>query len=119
MINTVDKLCKADTEEDTTKRIIDKYIDHLEDAYGPLTDRVQEINQRNRKFEELVIEADIIKAHGNIFTYEKQGKGKIPTTLTDDQIDDISNELEERRTRISDNFRTAQYSQKGVDQLML
>ena len=49
MINTVDKLCKADTEEDTTKRTIDKYIDHLEDSYGPLTDRVLEVDQSTER----------------------------------------------------------------------
>ena len=70
-------------------------------------------------FEELEIEADIIKAHRNIITYEKQGKEKLPTNLTDDPIDDIINELEKRRAKLSDNCRTAQYSKKGVDQLML
>ena len=44
MVNTVDKLRKADIEEDTAKRTIDEYIHNLEDTYGPLNDRVQEVN---------------------------------------------------------------------------
>ena len=57
-----------------------------------MTGKLQEVDQRNNTFEELAIEADIIKAHGNIITYWKQGKEEIPTNLTDGQINVISNE---------------------------
>ena len=65
------------------------------------------------------MEADLIKAHENIITYEKQGKEKIPATLTDEQINDLSNDLEKIRAKIRDNCRTAPYTQKGVNQLTL
>ena len=34
MVNIVDKLCKADAEENTTKRTLTKYIHNLEDTHG-------------------------------------------------------------------------------------
>ena len=94
LANIVDKLHKANAEEEAAKRKLDDYINNLEDTHGPLTKKVQEVDQRNSIFEELAIEADKIRAHGNIIAYEKQAKEKIPTTLTEDQIDKINNELE-------------------------
>ena len=44
MVNIVDKLCKADAEEDTTKRTLNKYIHNLEDTHGPLTEKLQEVD---------------------------------------------------------------------------
>ena len=43
-------------------------------------------------------EADEIRAHGNIIAYEKQAKEKILTTLTEGQIDNITNELQKKST---------------------
>ena len=56
--------------------------------------KVRDVDQRNSVFEGLATEADEIRAHGNIIAYEKQAKEKIPTTLTEGQIDNINNELE-------------------------
>ena len=66
MVNTVDKIHKADAEEDTTETTLNKYIHNLEDTHGPLTKKVQEIDRRNNIFEELAIEADEIKTNKNI-----------------------------------------------------
>ena len=56
--------------------------------------KVQDVNQRNSTFERLVIEDNEIRAHGNVIAYEKQAKEKIPTTLTEGQVDNINNEQE-------------------------
>ena len=37
ILKIVDKLCKADAEEDTAKKTLNIYVHNLEDTHGPLT----------------------------------------------------------------------------------
>ena len=83
-----------------------------------LMKRVQKVNRRNSVLEALEIEAEEIKDHGNIIAYGKQAKKKAPNRLSEEQVDNLSIELENRRTQLNDTCRTAHYSQEGVDQLL-
>ena len=79
---------------------------------------MQEINQRNNTFNELALEIDEIKESRDIIRYEKQPKRRVPTTLTDEELNNISTELEWQKTELSDIGRNAHYSQEGIDQIV-
>ena len=76
MIKATNKPRKAKTEEKTAKGVIDKYINHLEDAHGPLADREQRIDQRTQKFKVLTMEVDLKKYTGTSLPTTNKGKNK-------------------------------------------
>ena len=78
---------------------------------------MQEINQRYNTFNDVALEIDEIKESWDIIKYEKQPKEKVPTTLTDEELNNINTELERQRTELSDTGRDAPYSQEGIDQI--
>ena len=74
LVGIVDKLHKANAEEEAAVRVLNSYITNQEEANGPLIKRVQIVDHRNNIFKALEIEAEEIKAHGNIIGYENQAK---------------------------------------------
>ena len=81
----VDRLHKANGEEEATVTVLNTYIANQEEANGPLVKRVQIVDPRNNIFKALEIEAEDIKAHRNIIAYEKQAKKTVPSKLTRDK----------------------------------
>ena len=68
----VDKVHKANAEEEADVRVLNSYIANQEETYGSLIKRVQKIYHKNKVFKALEIEAEEIKDQGNINAYKKQ-----------------------------------------------
>ena len=49
-MDIVDKLHKANAEEEAAMRALNSYIAKQEDAHGPLVKRVQVVDRRNNVF---------------------------------------------------------------------
>ena len=114
----VEELHKANLDEQAAKKALNNYESSLQANYGSLTDKVQEISWRYETFNELAQEVDEIKESQIILAYEKQPKEKVPPTLTDGQINNISTKLEKQRTKLRHTGRDAHYSQERLDQIV-
>ena len=75
-------------------KALNSYISNQEETYGSLINRVSKIDCKIKVFEALEIEAEEIKDQGNIIAYEKQSKRKAPNRLSEEQMDNLSDELE-------------------------
>ena len=70
------------------------YINNQEENYGSLIDKVNKINRRHKVLEALEIEAEEIREQENIIAYKKQSRKKAPNRLSEEQIDNLNDELE-------------------------
>ena len=118
LVKLVDKVHKATAEEKAAVKALNSYINNQEENYGSLIDRVNKIDRRHKVLEALEIEAEEIKEQGNIIAYEKQSRKKAPNILSDEQIDNINDELEKPKTQLNKTCRMANYNQEGVKQLL-
>ena len=67
---------------------------------------------------DLELESEEIREKGNIIAYEKQPTMQDDSTLSQDRIEKIKNELEIQRLALNDTCRMIQHTQDGVDQLL-
>ena len=90
-----------DAERDTEKAFT-KYIKEQEQAYCPLVDRFNRLKQKHKVLTELEIEAEEIRDGGNIIAYEKQATKQGPNILSEEQMENLNDELEKRKTLLND-----------------
>ena len=64
------------------------------------------------------MESEEIREKGNIIAYEKQTTIQDDSTLSQEMVEKIKNELEIQRLALNDTCRMIQHTQDGVDQLL-
>ena len=86
--------------------------------YGTLENRVKAIERKKQLFTHLEKEAEEIKKHGNIRTYERQGESTTPTEVAEERVRELSIKLTDQRTKINDTCRRAHYNKEGINQVL-
>ena len=90
----MDRVHKATAAEEDAVKAFNEYIEEQEEAYGPLVDRVNKIERRHKVLAALEIEAEEIKEWGNIIAYKKQSTKQGPNILSEEQMNNLNDELE-------------------------
>ena len=114
----MDKAYKALDEEKDAEKALAEFIKEQDTAYCSLMERVNKVKQRHQVLTELEAESGKITKWGNIIAFKKQATNKEVNTLTEEQMERLKSELQDRRVLLNDSCKMVNHTQEGIDYLL-
>ena len=112
-----DAIEKAGEEENQVREELNHIIIESEKEHGSLADRLVTLDEQYQVLADLELELMDIRRRGNIIAHEKTVKIANTETLSQDTIESLRKELEERKDDLSTAFKAAQPIRSDINQL--